>query len=89
MNNQLLLKINELDNWTIEQDVLKKIFVFETFMKAIHFINEVAVLAEHVDHHPDLIIKYNQVNVLLTTHDAGNITNKDYDLAKMIDDLKI
>jgi len=89
MNNQLLLKIKELDNWTIEQDVLKKTFVFETFMKAIHFINEIAALAENVDHHPDLIIKYNQVNVLLTTHDAGNITNKDYDLAKMIDDLKI
>ena len=69
---------------------LKAVFSFPTFIEAIDFINQVADCAEQANHHPDIYLHdYNQVTVILTTHDQNDqITDKDTQLAKQIEALK-
>lgn len=59
--------------------------VFRDFRQAFAFMTEVALLAEKADHHPEWSNVYNRVNVTLTTHDSGGVTQKDIALAKQID----
>ena len=74
---------NEIDN------TITKTFEFNSYLDGIDFVNAVANLAEQENHHPDISIGYCKVTISLTTHDAGTITEKDYKLAKLIDDLSI
>jgi 4a-hydroxytetrahydrobiopterin dehydratase len=55
------------------------------FVGALAFVNQVGVLAEAANHHPDIDIRYNRVTLALMTHDSGGITYKDIDLATQID----
>ena len=55
------------------------------FREALAFVNRVGDLAERAGHHPDIDIRYNSVTLALTTHDAGGLTQKDFDLAHAID----
>lgn len=75
-------------NWVEENNRLKKIFTFQDFQEAFAFMTRVAFLAEQHGHHPNWSNVYNQVDIALTTHDAGSVvTQKDHDLAKAIDEL--
>ena len=74
---------NEIDN------TISKTFEFNSYLDGIDFVNAVANVAEQENHHPDISIGYCKVTISLTTHDAGTITEKDYKLAKLIDDLNI
>ena len=74
---------NEIDN------TITKTFEFNSYLDGIDFVNLVANVAEQENHHPDILIGYCKVTISLTTHDAGTITEKDYKLAKLIDDLNI
>ena len=68
---------------------LEKEFVFDTFVDAFAFMMQVAFLAEKSQHHPDWNNVYNKVVIRLSSHDAGDVvTQKDYDLASNIDNLK-
>ncbi|MGB1316006.1 MAG: 4a-hydroxytetrahydrobiopterin dehydratase [Chitinophagales bacterium] len=74
--------------WKEENNELVKKFEFEDFVNAFGFMTKVAILAEKANHHPWWSNVYNNVEIRLTTHDAGNtITAKDRDLAKAIDKL--
>ena len=53
----------------------------------MEFVNEVAELAEAAGHHPDIDIRYNKVRLALSSHDAGGLTQRDFDLASSIDEL--
>jgi 4a-hydroxytetrahydrobiopterin dehydratase len=79
--------LNSLDGWNINSELncLEKTFTFKSYLKNIAFVNAIAWIANKENHHPDLIIKYNQCIVQITTHDENSITSKDYDLAKKID----
>ena len=72
--------------WVIEGNKLKKVFNFKSFAEAIKFVNIVAEVAEQAAHHPDIMIKYNQVTLELWTHDTGDVQPKDFTLAKKIDE---
>ena len=64
-------------------------FKFADFTQAIQFINQVAELANQVDHHPSILNNYNVVEIWLCTHDDNNqITAKDHELANMINKIK-
>jgi len=67
--------------WQIEGGELVRNFKFEDFLAAMRFVNKVAELAEKAAHHPDIDIRYNKVRLALVTHDAGGLTQKDFDLA--------
>ena len=75
--------------WNELNNTITKTFEFNSYLDGIDFVNEVANLAEQENHHPDIEIVYCKVTISLTTHDVGGLTEKDYKLAKLIDDLNI
>ena len=90
MNKELMNKIkSDLNEWIIHNELLVKEFVFSTFQDAIDFVNAVAKIADEADHHPDIFISYNKVKISLITHDLGEISEKDYSLAKEIESLEV
>ncbi len=80
--------LENLDNWYFENDSIEKKFVFKNFIEALGFIVKVGVIAEKMNHHPELFNVYNKVSIRLATHDAKGVTTKDFDLAKAIDGLQ-
>ena len=77
----------ELPDWSLDQGKLYRHFVFGTFIEAFGFMSQVALLAETLNHHPEWSNVYNRVDIHLTTHDAGGISQRDVDLARRIDAL--
>ena len=74
--------------WTQTDNKLYRKFIFPDFSKAFAFMTSVAMAAEKMDHHPTWKNTYNQVEIWLSTHDAGDIvTEKDHKLAAQIDKL--
>jgi 4a-hydroxytetrahydrobiopterin dehydratase len=74
-------RLTQLPGWKIESGELVRTFKFKDFVAALEFVNLIGKLAEVVGHHPDIDIRYNRVRLALVTHDAGGITEKDFDLA--------
>jgi 4a-hydroxytetrahydrobiopterin dehydratase len=83
MNN----KLDGLHNWEKIEGKLCKDFKFNNFIESFSFITKIALESEKMDHHPDILISYNKVNIKLITHDTNQISEKDIDLAKKIDEL--
>ena len=71
--------------WEEKNGSLYRKFEFKDFRHAFEFMKEVARVAEEQNHHPKWLNEYNKVEVWLSTHDKGKITDKDYKLAKEID----
>ena len=78
-------RLTGLAGWQLADDAIRKQFKFNDFMSAVAFVNRVANAAEAADHHPDIVINYTRVTMSLSTHSAGGITEKDFDLAQKID----
>ena len=76
--------VSRLAGWTVEGKELRITRTFKDFVDAIAFVNKLVEPAEAAGHHPDLAISYNKVTITLTTHDAGGLTAKDFDLAQII-----
>lgn len=78
-----------LDGWEASADKLaiSKSYKFDNFVEAFGFMTRAAFKAEKSDHHPDWSNTYNKVNITLSTHDAGGLTQKDFDLASAFDKL--
>lgn len=76
----------KLSGWVVDTSNTKvsRSFTFKTFTEAFGFMAQVALLAEKADHHPDWSNSYNKVEISLSTHNAGGITQKDVDLAEKI-----
>jgi 4a-hydroxytetrahydrobiopterin dehydratase len=74
-------RLTGLPGWKITAGELVKTFQFKDFLASLHFVNAVGEQAEQAGHHPDIDIRYNRVRLALTTHDAGGLTQKDFDLA--------
>jgi 4a-hydroxytetrahydrobiopterin dehydratase len=78
----------QLEGWTeaVGRDAIAKSFRFADFNTAFGFMARVALRAEQMDHHPEWFNVYNRVDVVLTTHDAGGVTDKDIVLAMFMDE---
>ncbi len=70
-----------------EREAIRKTFRFADFKTAWAFMSGVALKAEQMDHHPEWFNVYNRVDVILTTHDAGGVTERDIELANYMDEL--
>ncbi|MDH3205442.1 MAG: 4a-hydroxytetrahydrobiopterin dehydratase [Gemmatimonadota bacterium] len=77
--------LQQREGWKRRSNTLTKAFDFPSFRDSIVFVNRVATLADHFDHHPDIDVRYSTVTITLSTHDAGGITEKDLALAEQID----
>ncbi len=81
--------LDGLPDWDVDEarDAITRTFTFDDFSQAFAFMTQVALLAEKADHHPEWSNVYNRVDVLLTTHDAGGLSERDIDMAQKIDAL--
>ena len=77
--------LNKLNSWSYKDNYIGKNFVFEDFNEAFGFMSRIALLSEKLQHHPDWSNVYNKVNIRLSTHDAGGITELDITMAAEID----
>ncbi|MFM9825411.1 4a-hydroxytetrahydrobiopterin dehydratase, partial [Flavobacterium sp.] len=80
--------LEDFENWEFENDGIVKKYQFKNFIEAMGFIVKVGLIAEKLNHHPELFNVYNKVSIRLTTHDAKGVTTKDFDLAKAIDTIQ-
>lgn len=78
-------KLQSLPHWKLDGGELVRRLEFASFVEAMEFVNSVAELAEGAGHHPDIDIRYNKVRLALVSHDAGGLTDRDFDLAAAID----
>ena len=76
---------DELPGWSVERDKLHREYRFADFAQAIGFMMMAAIRVEKMNHHPEWFNVYNRVTIDLTTHDAGGITAKDVQLARVLD----
>jgi 4a-hydroxytetrahydrobiopterin dehydratase len=84
---RVILALSALPQWKREGQIISRIFQFKDFLTAMKFVNQVANLAEQAQHHPDMDVRWNKVTLALTTHDAGGLTEKDFELARQCDAL--
>ncbi|AUT02264.1 4a-hydroxytetrahydrobiopterin dehydratase [Nostoc sp. CENA543] len=81
---EIQAQAKSLSEWTVTDSKLQTTRIFPDFVTAIAFVNQLVEPAESAGHHPDIEISYNKVQITLTTHDAGGLTQKDFDLAAII-----
>jgi 4a-hydroxytetrahydrobiopterin dehydratase len=74
-----------LPGWSRRGDTLTKTYTFEKFADGIAFVGRTAKIADEMDHHPDIDIRYTKILIALSTHDAGGITQSDLTLAERIE----
>ena len=80
--------LERLEGWRAVdgRDAIAKAYGFADFKTAFGFMTRVALKAEQMDHHPEWFNVYNKVNVVLATHDANGVTDKDVELAQFMDE---
>ena len=86
---QIAPALATVPQWQRQGDTISRTFQFNDFPAAVKFVDAVAGLAEQAWHHPDIDIRWNKVTLALTTHDAGGLTEKDFDLARQFDRLSL
>lgn len=84
---EITSRLREVPEWTRIGAAITRTWIFDDFPPALAFINRVGELAESANHHPDLFNSWATVRLSLTTHDAGGLTDRDFDLARRIDAL--
>ncbi len=82
--NQIRDRLARLPGWERRGSEIRRTWSFADFEASMAFVNRVAGLAQAADHHPDIDIRYSKVTLALSTHDAGGLTAKDFDLAEAI-----
>ena len=80
-------RLADLAGWSLQQGKLQREIQFEDFVEAFGFMTKVAIVAERLNHHPEWFNVYRTVRIDLTTHEAGGISERDFELAQAIDDL--
>lgn len=74
-----------LQGWSKVENWIEKKYRFKNFLRAMFFVNAVAYVAESVNHHPDIIVHYNEVTLRNWTHVVNAVTERDFSLAEKID----
>ena len=77
--------LEKLPGWTRAGQAISRTYPFASFAQSMKFVNQVAEVAERVDHHPDMDIRYDKVTLALTTHYLKGLTAKDVSLAEVCD----
>jgi len=82
---QIQAELAKFPEWGMAGDSIQRTYRLKDFVEAMAFVNQVAAAAEAAQHHPDILIRWNKVTLTLSTHDAGGITQKDFELASKCD----
>ena len=81
-DDEIASRLEGLAEWSQPGEEIQRTYRFKDFVAAMAFVAAVAEHAEKVAHHPDILIRYSRVTLSLSTHDAGGITDKDFDFAR-------
>jgi 4a-hydroxytetrahydrobiopterin dehydratase len=85
---EIKTRMADFPDWEVENDALTRTFTLPDFAHAVLFIGAIGQLAEAANHHPDLhLFSYKKLTVEISTHSAGGITEKDFSLARGIQEL--
>ena len=80
-------RLNDLRGWSLDGDHITKLFTFKDFAEAVAFLERITPVADEQNHHPDVTIHWNELTLSLWTHASGGLTERDFRLAKAIDDM--
>jgi 4a-hydroxytetrahydrobiopterin dehydratase len=85
--DELRRALAELHGWSGDENALRRALQASDFPTGIRLVDDVAAVAEELDHHPDIDIRWTTVVFSLTTHSAGGVTGRDVELARKIDEI--
>ncbi|WP_458185669.1 4a-hydroxytetrahydrobiopterin dehydratase [Haladaptatus sp. NG-WS-4] len=74
--------------WERDGDEIVRVYEFDDYLKGVAFASEVGEVAEEEFHHPEIVVRYEEVEVRLTSHEEGGITDKDVEMAERFDDVR-
>jgi len=83
---EVIEKLKALPGWFLEDGWIRRVYKTDGWATTLMLVNAIGYIAEAAYHHPDLSVTWARVTVKLSTHSAGGITNKDFDLARRIED---
>ena len=84
---EIKARMSTIDGWEYENNAIHTTFEFDNFKDAFSVMTRIAFEVEKLNHHPNWTNIYNTLSISLSTHDAGGVTEKDFELAKIIDEL--
>ncbi len=84
---QVQEKLKDFEGWEFDDNAIHTAFEFENFKETFTIMTRIAFEAERLQHHPDWANVYNKLHITLSTHDAGGVTDKDFEFAGVIDQL--
>ena len=84
---QIQERLKELPDWEYDDNAIHTSLEFENFKEVFATMTRIAFEAENLNHHPDWHNVYNELNISLSTHDAGGVTENDFDMAHAIEDI--
>ena len=84
---EIQARMSTVEGWEFSDNAIHTNLEFNDFKDAFSVMTRIAFEAEKMDHHPDWSNVYNTLSISLSTHDAGGVTEKDFALAKIIDEL--
>jgi len=85
-SKEISLHLKAVPEWMKRAGTIYRTFTLDGFPKSITFVQRIAKLAQKINHHPDIDIRFDKVTLRLTTHDQGGLTEKDFTLARNCDE---
>ena len=86
-DDDIQTQLDDMPEWAREGDSIKREYKFDDFKGSVDFVNRLTPAAEEMNHHPDIAISWNKVELTLSTHSEGGLTGNDFELAQKIDAL--
>ena len=85
-DKEIINELSLLNNWLLSDNQITKVYKLDSFMEVMSLANLVSDKSEQIDHHPKMIIDFNQIEFIITTHSEGGITTLDLLLASFIEE---
>ena len=85
-DKEIINELSLLNDWVLNDNQITKVYKLDSFMEVMSLANLVSDKSEQIDHHPKMIIDFNQIEFIITTHSEGGITNLDLLLASFIEE---
>ena len=85
-DKEIINELSLLNNWLLSDNQITKVYKLDSFMEVMSLANLVSDKSEQIDHHQKMIIDFNQIEFIITTHSEGGITNLDLLLASFIEE---
>jgi 4a-hydroxytetrahydrobiopterin dehydratase len=87
--SQIAQMLSEVPEWQRDGDTIRRTFTLTSFTAALAFVSTIGHFAEAVDHHPDILVQWKKVTLILSTHSVGGLTEIDFAFARIVDALPI